>query len=190
MPKIAKTARPSVLFNPLTSTGHCQFCKLVQPYPCEDPECLALKAEADKKSAESFADNALKVPPKPRRRYRKKQNHAIETITTQEQVRAHVDEYIKILEKIMENPQSDHRELAPEVSVQFGAKLCPRDTVKVKQLKHLIENFHYYHHKGWVGDYIEEFHANVWNIVKLVQVPTVPAEPFPVPEMDAHTDAI
>ena len=126
------------------------------------------------------------------RQYRKKQNHAISTIPTQEQVRAHVDQYIKILEKIMENPQSDHRDLSPAVSVQFGAKLYPtgKDAPKVKELKHLIENFHYYHHKGWVGDYIEEFHANVWNIVKPVQVPTVPAEQFPVLEMDAHTDAI
>lgn len=58
MPKIAKTARPSVLFNPLAPSGHCKYCREIQPGPCQKPGCLLKEAKA----AEDFADKTLATP--------------------------------------------------------------------------------------------------------------------------------
>jgi hypothetical protein len=57
MPKIAKTSS-TVRFNPLHPSGHCKYCREIQPGPCQKPGCLLNEAKA----AEDFADMTLKEP--------------------------------------------------------------------------------------------------------------------------------
>ena len=157
-----------VRFDPLAKTGHCEFCKLIQPYPCENPECVELREAAEKKTAESFADNVVaevpvpKAPPKPRRQYRKRQKPAPIVITTQEQVREYVDKFIKRLEDMHEGNHG--WELHPKEAAKFAYDLCP-DPQRAKVLQDHASSFYYYMRKSFdpAKDYAE-FHTAVCTV--------------------------
>ena len=168
MPKISKP-RSSIVFNPLAKTGHCEFCKLIQPYPCEKPGCVELREAAEKKSAESFADNAMaevpvpQAPPKPRRHYRKRQKPAPIVITTQEQVREYVDKFIKRWEDMHEGGKHGW-ELHLKEAAKFAYDLCP-DPKRAKLLQDYALSFYYMMRKSFdpAKDYAE-FHTAVCTV--------------------------